>query len=81
VSTVQTDAVAALAALGQATRLELFQTLVNAGAEGLSASWTRRHDCAPSRRPITYLPTELFWNAGASKVFSWRLLQQSSCGV
>lgn len=36
-STVQTDAVAALAALGQATRLELFQTLVNAGAEGLSA--------------------------------------------
>jgi len=37
VSTVQTDAVAALAALGQSTRLELFQTLVNAGAEGLSA--------------------------------------------
>lgn len=36
-STVQQDAVAALAALGQSTRLELFQTLVNAGAEGLSA--------------------------------------------
>ena len=36
-SNVQTDAVAALAALGQGTRLELFQTLVNAGAEGLSA--------------------------------------------
>ncbi len=36
-SNVQTDAVAALAALGQSTRLELFQTLVNAGAEGLSA--------------------------------------------
>jgi len=37
VSTIQTDAVAALAALGQATRLALFQVLVDAGAEGLSA--------------------------------------------
>ena len=33
----QQDAVAALAALGQSTRLALFQTLVAAGAEGLSA--------------------------------------------
>jgi len=33
----QEDAVAALAALGQSTRLALFQTLVAAGAEGLSA--------------------------------------------
>ncbi len=31
------DAVAALAALGQSTRLALFQALVAAGAEGLSA--------------------------------------------
>ena len=31
------QAVAALAALGQSTRLALFQTLVSAGAEGLSA--------------------------------------------
>ena len=33
----QEDAVAALAALGQSTRLALFQTLVAASAEGLSA--------------------------------------------
>ena len=33
----QQSAVAALAALGQSTRLALFQTLVKAGADGLSA--------------------------------------------